>query len=299
MNNYHTPVLLKEVLELLQVEPGKQYIDATLGGGGHTEAILSLGGRVLGIDVDEDSISYVQKKSESWIKNQQLTLAKGNFKDLSEIAHLNNFNRVSGILFDLGISSHQIDSPERGFSFLKEGPLDMRMDKSSPVTAEALINLLGKGELYDIFNKLGQDSRSGSVSNSIIRARRIKAIQTTGELSRVVQEAYGIRKEDVSDFTKNLVNKKVFQALRIAVNDELENIKTALPEALELLEEKGRIAVISFHSLEDGIVKKTFKEFEKENKGKIKTDKPIEPTEEEASVNPRAKSAKLRVFEKI
>ncbi len=298
MNNFHTPVLLKEVIDLLGIEPGEKYIDATIGGGGHTEAILKRRGIVLGIDVDEDAINYVRKNLELRIQNSELMLAKGNFRDLRKIAHLKGFDKVSGVLFDLGVSSHQIDTPERGFSFLKEGPLDMRMDKDSTVSAETLINLLGKGELYDIFNRLGQERRSRTISNSIIRARRVKAIKTTQELSRIIEKAYGLKEGKVSDFTKNFVNQKVFQALRIAVNNELENIKEALPECLYLLKGKGRIAVISFHSLEDGIVKKTFREFENKNMGKIITEKPIEASKEEVEANPRAKSAKLRVFEK-
>jgi 16S rRNA (cytosine1402-N4)-methyltransferase len=173
----------------------------------------------------------------------------------------------------------------------------MRMDKSQSVTAETLVNLLGKGELYDLFNKLGQEHRARTVSSGIVGARKIKALQTTQELADVVAKAYGITGE-VSDFTKNKINQKVFQALRMAVNNELENIREALPQALELLEEKGRIAVISFHSLEDGIVKKTFKGFAGKGLGQIITEKPIEAEEDEREQNSRARSAKLRVFER-
>ena len=293
MNSFHTPVLLQEVIGFLKVKPGDKYIDATLGGGGHTKRILEEGGRVLGIDVDSQAIEHV--KNQSLDKN--LILVKGNFRDLDKIAHSKNFDKISGIIFDLGVSSYQIDSPERGFSFLKDGPLDMRMDKESKLTAEALVNLLEKGELYDLFNKLGQEHRFRAVSDSIIRARRIKAIRTTQDLAKVVQDAYRI-KGDISDFTKNEINKRIFQALRIAVNGELENIKEALPKALGLLEKRGRIVVISFHSLEDGIIKKTFKDFELNNMGKIITKKPVEVTDAEARANPRARSAKLRVFEK-
>lgn len=295
MNKYHTPVLLKESIDLLKIKKGEKYIDATLGGGGHTKEILALGGKVLGIDVDEDAILHVKEKLG---QEKDLVLAKGNFRNIDEIAHLNKFEEVSGIIFDLGVSSHQIDTPKRGFSFLKEGPLDMRMDKDSPVTAEALINLLGKGELYDIFNNFGQERRSWFISNSIIRTRRIKPIQTTKDLTNIIEKAYGIKEGRATEFTKNLVNKKVFQALRIAVNTELENIEEALPKAIYLLKEKGRVAVISFHSLEDSIVKKKFKEFEKKNMGKIITEKPISASLHEMEENPRARSAKLRVFEK-
>jgi len=297
VNDFHTPVLLKEVIGLLQVKRGKNYIDATIGGGGHTEAILSLGGKVLGIDIDQDALDYVQKNLELRIKNQELVLEKGNFRDLEKIAHSKNFDSVAGILFDLGISSHQINTPERGFSFLKEGSLDMRMDKKSSVTAEVLVNLLGKGELYDLFSKLGQEHRAWAISNGIIRARRVKAIQTTTDLARIVAESYGLKGE-ISDFKKNQINQKIFQALRIAVNNELENIQVALPQALKLLERGGKVAVISFHSLEDGIVKRVFKNFEQKKMGKMITEKPIEADMDEIRKNPRSKSAKLRVFQK-
>lgn len=278
MNDFHKPVLLREVIDLLQVISGKKYIDATIGGGGHAGEILSLGGKVLGIDADRDALDHVGKRLADKIKNRELVLEKGNFRDLEKIARSKNFEAVSGILFDLGFSSYQIDSPERGFSFLRDGPLDMRMDKESSLTAEKLVNLLGKGELYELFNKLGQEHRAGAISNSIIRARRVKAIQTTTELAEVVARAYGYEGE-ISDFVKNKINQKVFQALRIAVNNELENLQSTLPQALALLEKKGRIAVISFHSLEDGIVKRLFKDFAGRNLGKIITNKPIEATE--------------------
>jgi 16S rRNA (cytosine1402-N4)-methyltransferase len=297
MSKFHTSVLLKESIDFLKVRKGKKYIDATLGGGGHAEEIMSLGGIVLGIDTDSDAIEYVKKNFESRVKNEELTITKGNFKDLKEIAHLKFFDRVYGILFDLGVSSHQIDSANRGFSFLKDGPLDMRMDQTIGAKAENLVNLLEKGELYELFNNLGQDSHSWAVSNNIVSARRVKAIQTTSELVDVVARANGLKGE-VSDFKKNEINKKIFQALRIAVNNELENIKLALPQALELLESGGRIVVISFHSLEDRIIKNSFKDFEKNNMGKIITKKPIEVSEEEVLINSRARSAKLRVFEK-
>jgi 16S rRNA (cytosine1402-N4)-methyltransferase len=171
------------------------------------------------------------------------------------------------------------------------------MDKEGTVTAETLVNLLEKGELYDLFNKLGQEHRAWSISNSIVSARKIKAIQTTGELASAVARGYGITGE-VNDWTKNKINQKVFQALRMAVNNELESIQEALPQALELLEKGGRIAVISFHSLEDGIVKRTFKDFKTKGLGRIITEKPIEAGEIERKQNSRAGSAKLRVFER-
>ena len=297
MSKFHTPVLLKEAINALDVKKNKQYIDATVGGGGHTQEILKRGGIVLGIDLDQEALDYVKDNFKLQIANFKLFLTKGNFKDIDKIAHLNNFSKVWGIIFDLGVSSRQIDNAQRGFSFLRQGPLDMRMDKNSPLTAEYLVNILGKGELYAIFNKLGQETHARAISSVITSTRRVKAIQTTGELSDVVQKAYGINGE-ISDFTKNRINQKVFQALRMAVNNELENIEKALPKALELLESGGKLVVLSFHSLEDKIVKEAFINFEKQNMGKIITKKPITASEEEVNINPRSKSAKLRVFEK-
>ncbi len=290
MSNFHTSVLLKEAIDLLQVKKGGKYIDATLGGAGHALEIIKRGGIVLGIDCDEEALNYVEK-------NFKLTLAKGNFRDLEEIARLNNFNKVSGIIFDLGVSSFQLENGKRGFSFLKGGPLDMRMDKELGVKASDLLNILPKGELYEIFIKLGEEHRARAISDGIVSARRIAPIQTTGDLSSVIQKALGIKGE-ITDFTKANISKRVFQALRIAVNDELENIRIALPKAMELLQSGGRVVVISFHSLEDRIVKQSFIEFEKQDMGKIISKKPIVSSEEELKKNPRSRSAKLRVFEK-
>jgi len=297
MDSFHTPVLLKETIDLLQVKKNKKYIDATLGGGGHTGEILRLGGKVLGIDIDENALDYVSKNFKSQIANSQLVLAKGNFRDLDEIAHLKNFDQVSGIIFDLGVSSYQINEPSRGFSFLREGPLDMRMDSKNPITAEYLVNILTKGELHEIFSKLGEEHRARAISNSIVRARQIKAIKTTERLARIVQEAYGV-KGKLSVYARTNINKRVFQALRIAVNDELGNIEQALPKALGLLENSGRLAVISFHSLEDRIVKDEFKRLWEKGEGEIVNKKPIEASREEIKENSRSKSAKLRVFER-
>ncbi len=293
MNDYHKPVLLKEAIDLLQIKPGERYIDATLGGGGHTKLILEKGGQVLAIDLDQDALDNARE-----FKDDRLTLANGNFKDIDKIAHLNNFEKVSGILFDLGVSSHQIDEGQRGFSFMKQGPLDMRMDKESPITAEYLVNILQKGELYDIFHKLGQEHHARAISDSIVRTRRIKAIQTTDELVDVIKKAYGIKGE-LSQYARANISMRVFQALRIAVNGELQNIEEALPKAIGLLEKGGRIAVITFHSLEDRIVKNKFKEFEKEGLGQIITKKPIVPSQEEIRENSRSKSSKLRIIERI
>ncbi len=296
MSDFHKSVFLAEAIDALNIKPNEKYIDATLGGGGHAKKILELGGEVLGIDVDKDAIENIEseiKNQNSKIKNwERLKLVRGNFRDIDRIARLNNlpagrqgFEKVAGIIFDLGVSSHQIDNPARGFSFQNEGPLDMRMDQELGVRALDLIKILTKGELNEIFTKLGEESRSWAISDAIVRARSIKPIETTGDLAKIVFKIAG-------------QSKKVFQALRIAINDELNALSQALPKAVKLLKKDGRLCVISFHSLEDRIVKRKFIEFEKNGFGKIITDKPIVPSVEEKKANKRSRSAKLRIFEK-
>ncbi|HVF69741.1 MAG TPA: 16S rRNA (cytosine(1402)-N(4))-methyltransferase RsmH [Xanthomonadales bacterium] len=296
MSDYHISVLLKETIENLNIEPGKKYIDATLGGGGHSFEILRHGGRVLGLDVDQDALDYVQK--ELRIKNQELrfdeknlTLAKGNFRDIDKIASKTGFAKVAGAVFDLGVSSHQLQIAERGFSFQREGPLDMRMDRDLSVKAGDLINILTRGELYELFTKLGEEYNAHAISERIIRARRVSPILTTSELVEVVGD--GRHNFKINPATK------VFQALRIAINDEINSLKAGLSSMWGLTEKGGRLTVISFHSLEDRIVKNQFKDWEKEGTGKIITKKPIIPSLDEVSVNKRSRSSKLRVIEKL
>lgn len=291
MKFFHSPVLLKEVLDFLNVQRDKKYIDATLGGAGYTSEILKRGGKVLGIDLDQEAIDYVKEN----INSDELILVNGNFKEIDKIAHSNRFGKVEGIIFDLGVSSHQLESSERGFSFQKEGPLDMRMSREFSVKAADLINGLSKGELYELFTKFGEEHFARAISNNIIRARRVKPIETTDELAKIVSEAQGL-KGTFKSKDLAMVNKRVFQALRIAVNDELFNLKIALPESLKLLDSQGKLIVISFHSLEDRIVKENFLDFEKRGLGEILTKKPIRPNFEEIEKNKRSRSAKLRVF---
>ncbi|OGH18840.1 MAG: 16S rRNA (cytosine(1402)-N(4))-methyltransferase [Candidatus Levybacteria bacterium RIFCSPHIGHO2_12_FULL_38_12] len=294
--NFHTPVLVEEVIRFLNVQDNKKYIDATLGGGGHSFEILRRGGSILGIDVDEEALDFVREKLKTQSSNLktegQLRVVKGNFKDVKAIAKENGFENVDGILFDLGVSSHQLDTPRRGFSFGKNGPLDMRMDKNLSVTAKDLVNALRKGELYELFSKLGQEYRARVISESIISARRLEKIETTGQLAEIV-------KRSLKGITKTHPATRVFQALRIAVNDELNNLREALSSSIGLLGNKGRLVVITFHSLEDGIVKQNFKEFEEKGSGTIIIKKPVEPTPEEVRSNIRSRSAKLRAFEKL
>lgn len=298
MSDYHVSVLLQEAIEALAIKPGEKYIDATLGGGGHTAEILKRGGKVLGIDADDDAIKNAQKRF-----NKEITIAKGNFRNIREIAEKNGFGQVSGILFDLGVSSYQFDKPEKGFSFQYEAPLDMRMDTELSVTAADLINVLNKDELAELFIKYGEEQYTKRIVSVIIEARKTKRIETTKELAELIAWVYprkthptpskgGDAKRAIHPATK------VFQALRIAVNDELNSLKDALADAIHLLKPGGRIVIISFHSLEDRIVKNAFLEFAEQNQGEIITKKPIIPTYEEIETNKRSRSAKMRIFEK-
>ncbi len=292
---YHKSVLLKETIEYLSIKAGSKYIDATLGGGGHAQEILEKGGVVLGIDVDEDSIHFTKKKL---IGKENLTIAWGNFKDIDEIAKNNGFEKVAGVVMDLGVSSHQIDDKARGFSYLGETALDMRMDKRQRLKAADLLNILPKKELYEIFIKYGQEPHALAIANGVIESRRVKAFEKASDLTDIVEKAYGLRGE-VNMKLKAKVNTRVFQALRMAVNDELNSLEQALPRAVLLLKKGGRVVVISFHSLEDKVVKKTFTDMEASGVGKIITKKPIVPAYVETIENRRSRSAKMRVFERI
>ena len=300
---YHTPVLLQEVLKYLSPKPGDLVIDATIGGGGHAFELLKYGAKVLGIDRDPEAIEHVkdQWKMENVedperSRRGNLKLIRGNFSSIGQIARSNGFDQVSGVLFDLGVSSHQIEKPERGFSFQKEGPLDMRMDPNLTVKAGDIINNFDKRRLNEIFKTYGQERHSWPISKAIVSARQIKPIETTTELVQIIEGAVG----GVSKYGGRVVKihpaTKAFQALRIVVNSELLNLEETLPQTVELLKKGGRLATISFHSLEDGIVKRFFK---RDARLKVLTKKPIGPSHQEVSQNPRARSAKLRVAERI
>lgn len=288
MNNYHKSVLLEKAIEYLNVQKDGKYIDATLGGGGHTSEILKRGGSVLGIDSDNDAIENAEKS----YKNDKLIVVRGNFKDIAEIAHSKSFSKVNGILFDLGVSSHQFDEVQRGFSFRFNAPLDMRMDQSLTVSAKELVNGLTEPELTELFTKLGEERFARRIAHAVAKQRLVEPIATTEDLANLVASSKPY-KGKVHPATQ------VFQALRIAVNDELNVLKDALPHAFELLDTSGRIVIITFHSLEDRIVKHYFVSLEKEGKARILTKKPIIPEELETQINKRSRSAKLRVIEKI
>lgn len=293
MNNYHKPVLLQEVLTLLAVRRNGQYIDCTLGGGGHTKALLDLGAQVLGIDTDNDAINYVNQELGDRIEipEHSLIVAKGNFVELTAIARENGFESVDGILLDLGVSSHQLDDPERGFSF-KDGPLDMRMDSSLTVKASDLINGLTEKELTELFLRFGEEPFAKKIAKVIVEKRRGGQIKRTSELAELIKVNMH-SKQGIHPATR------VFQALRIAVNDELDILRRTIPQAIELLKPQGRLVVISFHSLEDRIVKDLLNQYEKEHQVRILTSKPVVAAKGEVLQNNRARSAKLRALEKV
>lgn len=303
MDNFHTPVLVSEVASYLNIQKGCWYIDTTLGGGGHSEKILEEGGKVLGIDQDPEAILEVSKKYSKEIEEKNLVLNKGNFVD--HLGGLTNDRLVYGVLFDLGISSYQLDNPKRGFSFSKDAPLDMRMDPAIGVKAEDLVNGLYEGELADLFRKLGEEKFAKKIAKKIAEERKLKKIETTKQLADLILSVKPRKIQDketlILRYARNKIHPatQIFQALRIAVNDELNNLKTALPQALDILEKGGRLVVISFHSLEDRIIKNFFREMEEKGSVKILTKKPITPSDHEILQNPRSRSAKLRALEKI
>jgi len=309
----HVPVLLNEVIKYLDPKPNQNFIDCTLGGGGHTAAILKLTGprgKVLGIDLDVRAIEVAkQKVLGSKLQVSRLVAVQDNFKNLKEIVLQNNFQNISGILFDLGFSSMEIADPKKGFSFQIDAPLDMRYGEEG-ITAEEIVNHSREKELEKIFREYGEERFPGRIARVICEARKTQPIKTTFQLVEIIR---GVVPKKFQHGRIHFAT-KVFQALRIAVNDELESLKKVLPEAMEILTPGGRLAVISFHSLEDRIVKQFFK---KESSGcvcpksvpvcqcghqailKILNKKPIVPSEEEATQNPRSRSAKLRVAEKL
>ncbi len=296
IGTYHIPALLNETVRALNIRPRKKYIDATLGGGGHSEEIVKRGGILLGIDQDPEAISFASERLKKACPGlTPPVFAKGNFTSISRLARENDFDKVDGVLFDLGVSSHQLETSYRGFSFNQEGSLDMRMDPGLSVTAKDLVNGLNEGELSKLFLKLGEEKLAKRYARAICGARAGRQIETGDELAKIIMEHAppGKKYERIHPATR------VFQALRIAVNDELNSLKEALPQALELLNPEGRLVVISFHSLEDGIVKRFFLENQQKNVLKIINQKPVVPTEKEIKLNPRSRSAKLRGAEKL
>ena len=295
----HTPVLLAEVIAGLAPQSGGRYIDGTLGGGGHAAAILEASapdGRLRGIDADPAALAAGATRLAAF--GERATVARGNFRDLAQLARANGFEPADGILLDLGVSSHQLNTPERGFSFMADAPLDMRMDPTGGETAADLVDELPESELADLIYRYGEERGSRRIARAIVTARRTRRIATTGALAEVVARALGGRRGKIHPATRT------FQALRIAVNHELESLEAVLPQAVNVLASGGRLAVIAFHSLEDRIVKQFFRA-ESGYAGavgpsrlRIITKKPIEAEPAEARANPRARSAKLRIAER-
>lgn len=283
---FHKSVLLAEIVEFLKPKAGDLMIDATVGGAGHARELIARGAQVLAIDRDPEAIEYSKK-----MNLPNMTLIQGNFANIAKIAHGAGFGKVQGIIFDLGVSSHQLETPARGMSFTQEGPLDMRMDPTLAIRASDIVNNFEERRLNEILKTFAQEKYSRRIARAICSARKIKPIETTSELAKIIEEA---KPRGVDG--KIHPATKTFQALRIVVNSELLNLEQALPQTVDILAKGGRLAIISFHSLEDGIVKRFFKHQEKLG---VLTPKPIGPTEFEVRQNPRTRSAKLRVAEKI
>ena len=305
--SYHKPVLYDEVIENLIVNKDGLYLDCTLGGAGHTEGILkntSDKAIVIAIDQDDEAIEYAKNKLDKY--KDRINIFKDNFKNLDMVLYMAGYDKVSGILMDIGVSSKQLDDPERGFSYKYDAKLDMRMDKNIEVSAYEVVNEYSEKEIADILYKYGEEPRSRKIAKKIVEQRKEKKIETTLELANLVIRAIG-------KSMKKHPAKRTFQAIRMYVNKELEVLEEALEKAVEHLEDKGRLLVITFHSLEDRIVKNKFRDFEKpckcpsdipicvcgkESLGKVLTKKPIVANELELEGNSRAHSAKLRVFER-
>lgn len=288
----HIPVLLNEVLEYLEIKPDGIYVDCTLGEGGHAEAILQKGGKIIGIEQDEEILNLAKTRLNKY--KEKIIFVHDNFKSIS--GYINSLTpvsggqeRVDGILYDLGLSSFHFESKTRGFSFRYDAELDMRLDIRNEVKAKDLINFLSTKELAQIILKYGEEHRAKEIANAIVKKR---PIMTTFELIRTIEPI-------ISGYKRIHPATKVFQALRIAVNHELEVLDKSLDEAISLLKKGARLLVISYHSLEDRLVKHKFRKWALEELVKIITKKPIRPTLQEVKDNPRARSAKLRVMEKI
>lgn len=296
MPSLHEPVLLNEVLSHLSLKSGDTVVDGTVGGGGHSEAILKLigpKGLLIGMDQDQEALDRAQERLKNVSSN--FILKKSNFVYLDEILASLNVSQVNAVLLDVGFSRDQVEASQRGFSFLREGPLDMRMDLSQARTAQDIIMNASEQELQDIFWHYGEERQSRRIARAIVQDRDTRAFNTTRDLASLVERISPPKLR----FARLHPATRIFQALRIAVNDELRVLQETLPKAFHALTPNGRLAVISFHSLEDRLVKQYFVSVKNEKSGIILTKKPIIPTEEEISRNPMSRSAKLRVVERL
>ncbi|MCM8780628.1 MAG: 16S rRNA (cytosine(1402)-N(4))-methyltransferase RsmH [Candidatus Omnitrophica bacterium] len=297
-NITHIPVMLKEVLHYLNLSAGKIIVDATVGVGGHSLAIIEKilpNGRLICIDRDEESLSVAQTRLSGF--SGSCEFVHGNFMDISTILNQMNIRKIDGILFDLGVSRFQLENPQRGFSFQTEGPLDMRMDRTSYISAYDLVNNLNQEELSALLWNFGQERWHNRIASFLVKERQSHPITTTLELSDIVFKAIPPRYKN--RYYRIHPATKTFQAMRIAVNRELEALQIALKDVIDYLNPNARICVISFHSLEDRIVKFSFRESCSKGKLKIITPKPIVCMRSEIKINPSSRSAKLRVAERI
>lgn len=289
----HLPVLEKEVIDSLQVKERETVIDCTMGFGGHAKKLIEkIGseGKFLGIEYDPENY---QRLINSF-NGKNIIIVNNSYINLKEICKENDITSADKILIDLGMSSWHIDSSKRGFSFLKDEQLDMRYNPNEGITAKDILNNWKEKDLENILNKYGEEKFSKKISKEMVKERRSKEIRTTSDLIEILKKSIPERFQH----SKKHFATRTFQALRIAVNDELNNLEKFLPQALEILNKKGRLAVISFHSLEDRIVKEYFKNQSK-HQFKLVVQKPITPTEGEININPRSRSAKLRIIEKL
>jgi len=305
----HVTVLVREVMEALSPAPGKSYLDGTVGGGGHSEEILiesSPDGRVLGLDRDDEAIAATRQRLQRF--GERFVGCQASFASAREVLAELGWGRVDGVVLDLGVSSHQIDSSDRGFSFRSQARLDMRMDRRQSLDAQVILNSRSAAELEQIFRDYGEEPRARRIAQAIAAARKQHAIETTADLVQLVEQEKARGRRDHHPVTQ------VFQALRIAVNQELREIESFLETGYEILQPGARLAIIAFHSLEDRIVKTAFRKWSRSclcppralrcqcgwnQKVRLLTKKPIVPSAAEVAANPRARSAKLRVVERI
>ena len=306
----HKSVLLNETIEGLHIKPDGIYVDGTLGGGGHAyEVCRRLGekGSIIGIDQDEAAIEAASVRLKDF--GEKVTIIRSNYCDMKSKLHELGIDKVDGIVLDLGVSSYQLDTAERGFSYREDAPLDMRMDRRQKMTARDIVNDYSEMDLYRVIRDYGEDKFAKNIAKHIVAARGINPIETTGQLTEIIRASIPMKYQKKSGHPA----KRTFQAIRIELNRELDVLKNSLDDMIEILNPGGRLCIITFHSLEDRIVKSAFKKNEnpctcppdfpvcvcgKVSKGCVVTRKPILPSEEELEYNSRSKSAKLRIFER-